>query len=658
MSYYNLYKKYKQKYLNVKLSNDMIGGVIESDKDEYLDFKIFYQKQVDRYYNTYDEVFNQYCKKCMYTPDIIHVKPNQKVYCLGDIHGDFDVLFSCLVEAGLVSEQTGKWIGGSSILIQLGDMLDGTRDQAGNTSRFQNDAQLNSGVPYEGESKIVNYLKYLHLEAIEHGGMVVTCFGNHDISRLLAKYSDNGTVAEKVYIDPLNMLPYQLRIDQYKREGLIAPSVSANQQIRTIEDQMNYNNLFTEPHYLGSLNDIGSASYLYMNTHNKKDFSYNKSLGPIDNPNEYPAGNGYHRQLLASCASKLMVKLKWDRTNGDGPLPIGILCSHGEKFHDYFVHLKYYIINSISSINQYYSITETNGINTDQIDNNHDLIIIFINSIFSFFLRKYNQKPINPDPSEDLFRKLVIRIVRMCNGADPDQGPNSFIWGRPPHNGSGIEIDQYCKKTSDSLTFFRLDPQKSSCISAHSGPLGTGIIPINEHGVCKPTAIMYNSVHQNTAIMTDVMASMAFKTNSDIENRGNPQLVKIFLVNYHSALRYPDPMLKFELITSTDSSFDIDNDDYKPIDISEKYRTHNISKPSLSDKIVNIPIDKLETDQIPDSTSFVGFPYDPDSDSDLNSVYEVHSNRNLISVGEDLDQLQQINIPEVESQDEQAVDLI
>ena len=80
-----------------------------------------------------------------------------------------------LVEAGLVSEQTGKWISGSSILIQLGDMLDGTRDQTGNTSRFQNDAQLNSGVPYEGESKIVNYLKYLHLEAIEHGGMVVTC---------------------------------------------------------------------------------------------------------------------------------------------------------------------------------------------------------------------------------------------------------------------------------------------------------------------------------------------------------------------------------------------------------------------------------------------------------------------------------------------------
>ena len=49
MSYYNLYK-IQTKYLNVKLSNDMIGGVIESDKDEYLDFKIFYQKQVDRYY--------------------------------------------------------------------------------------------------------------------------------------------------------------------------------------------------------------------------------------------------------------------------------------------------------------------------------------------------------------------------------------------------------------------------------------------------------------------------------------------------------------------------------------------------------------------------------------------------------------------------------
>lgn len=652
MSYYKLYKKYKQKYLNIKLNHDMIGGLGQTDKDEYLEFKSFYQKQVDRYNSNYSDMFDQYSKKCVYTPDIIQVNPNQKVYCLGDVHGDFDVLFSNLVESGLISENTGKWIGNNSILIQLGDMLDGTREQSGNILKYQDDTQLNSGVPYQGESKIVNYLKYLHLEAIENGGMVITCLGNHDISRLLAKYSDDGTIAERSHYH-VGSPQYNARLNHYKREGLIAPSIGVNRHSLSVQDNANYEQLFNSPHYLGSLDDIGSASYLYMNRHNKSDFNNNKSLGSISNPNEYSIDNGYHRQLLASCASKLMVKLKWNTTSDRGSFPIGLLCSHGEKFNDHFLYLKYYIITNIDLINQTYGYNNNTGINTNQIDNNNDLIIIFINSIFSFFLRKYNQKAIDPDIDEDLFRKLIIKIVKLCNGSDYDQGSNSFMWGRPPNNGYDIdEIRQYCKKTADTLSFFRLDPNRSTCLSAHSGPLGTGIIPINESGVCKPVTNVHDRIHPNTAIMTDVMASQAFKTNAGIPNRGNPQLVKIYLTKYHST--DDDPVLKIELITSSESEYNIDTDEYTTIDIGNKYTKSNIFKQSLSDKIVNIDPNKLEADIIPDSTLFVGFTYD--SDTDINSspvsVYEVHSNRNLRTVDSvnALDQLQQEQIVDLPNQ--------
>lgn len=106
-------------------------------------------------------------------PDIIQIKENQQVWCLGDVHGDFDALYYSLYTAGLVNDE-GYWTGGNSIVVQMGDVFDGKRS---------------SDIPYPGESMMLDYLSNLDALARLSGGAVVRCIGNHDFYRLIRVYS-------------------------------------------------------------------------------------------------------------------------------------------------------------------------------------------------------------------------------------------------------------------------------------------------------------------------------------------------------------------------------------------------------------------------------------------------------------------------------------
>jgi len=45
---------------------------------------------------------------------------------VGDIHGDLQKALSCLEMAGVLAEDDGhiKWVGGDTVVVQLGDVLD------------------------------------------------------------------------------------------------------------------------------------------------------------------------------------------------------------------------------------------------------------------------------------------------------------------------------------------------------------------------------------------------------------------------------------------------------------------------------------------------------------------------------------------------------
>jgi hypothetical protein len=48
---------------------------------------------------------------------------SQRIVAVGDIHGDFESFVSILYETGIINQQN-QWIGGRTILVQTGDLLD------------------------------------------------------------------------------------------------------------------------------------------------------------------------------------------------------------------------------------------------------------------------------------------------------------------------------------------------------------------------------------------------------------------------------------------------------------------------------------------------------------------------------------------------------
>lgn len=81
----------------------------------------------------------------------------QPVVAVGDLHGDYDAYVTILRNAGLIDAK-GKWSGGDTILVQLGDLPDRGPDT----------------------KKIIEHLMKLEKQAPKKGGRVHALIGNHD----------------------------------------------------------------------------------------------------------------------------------------------------------------------------------------------------------------------------------------------------------------------------------------------------------------------------------------------------------------------------------------------------------------------------------------------------------------------------------------------
>ena len=102
-------------------------------------------KDVDTFFNI--ALRNKKHKRIL-TP--IPVKNGQKVVAIGDIHADLLVLLGCLYLLGVV-DLAGNWIGGNTIVVQCGDLLD--RSGRGESVVTDNTRE---------EVDIVQYLFYLN----------------------------------------------------------------------------------------------------------------------------------------------------------------------------------------------------------------------------------------------------------------------------------------------------------------------------------------------------------------------------------------------------------------------------------------------------------------------------------------------------------------
>mgnify|MGYP002631985453 CR=1 FL=1 len=84
----------------------------------------------------------------------------RRVVAVGDLHGDLGASLLTLSNCGLISKEAPhRWTGGSTTLVQLGDLLDRGCE----------------------EPEVLELLKSLRTEARAAGGDVVTLLGNHEI---------------------------------------------------------------------------------------------------------------------------------------------------------------------------------------------------------------------------------------------------------------------------------------------------------------------------------------------------------------------------------------------------------------------------------------------------------------------------------------------
>lgn len=98
---------------------------------------------------------------------VCRIQTSERVVAVADVHGAYDRFVAILRAAGLVDGRA-RWVGGRSILVQTGDVLD-----RGPASR-----------------RVLDLLRQLERDAARAGGQVFALLGNHEVMRLVGHWND------------------------------------------------------------------------------------------------------------------------------------------------------------------------------------------------------------------------------------------------------------------------------------------------------------------------------------------------------------------------------------------------------------------------------------------------------------------------------------
>ena len=122
----------------------------------------------------------------------------ERIVAVGDLHGDFEAWHQIALKAHIIN-QRDRWAGGSTILVQTGDIVDRGPDSL----------------------KIIRQLMKLQKEAPRSGGRVVVLVGNHEAMNMTddLRYVDPGEYA--AFATPKSARLRE-RVYQDNREAIVA----------------------------------------------------------------------------------------------------------------------------------------------------------------------------------------------------------------------------------------------------------------------------------------------------------------------------------------------------------------------------------------------------------------------------------------------------
>ena len=152
----------------------------------------------------YDGTFKQHCGKNKYYDfeKMPHILPKvERIVTFGDIHGDFELAVDLLITAKVI-DNDHNWIGGKTVVVQVGDQVDRCRPKRKGDCKDKNylgDNDENSDI------KILEFFHNLNKKAKAKGGMVICLLGNHEINNVfgsMSYVSYKGIVGFKDEINP------------------------------------------------------------------------------------------------------------------------------------------------------------------------------------------------------------------------------------------------------------------------------------------------------------------------------------------------------------------------------------------------------------------------------------------------------------------------
>ena len=118
-------------------------------------------------------IYSQKCDDIKQYPSVLPAV--DRIIVIGDLHGDWEMTIKSLKIGGVIDKNL-NWIGGETIVVQVGDQIDRCRFTGISCSlpEATKDDEAN-------DLKILNYFTKLHNQAQKKGGAVYSIIGNHEL---------------------------------------------------------------------------------------------------------------------------------------------------------------------------------------------------------------------------------------------------------------------------------------------------------------------------------------------------------------------------------------------------------------------------------------------------------------------------------------------
>lgn len=160
-----------------------------------------------------------------HTPeDYIDLRENQRLVCIGDVHGDLAALQEFLETAGVYDRATDSWCGGDTIAVQCGDILDRGMEEL---ACYRLLSKLSQEAPSQ-HGKVI--LLVGNHEALNAMGLFQYAFSDHEHEQTIGKAVDSVLGAQNMWRKQYaNNQP--ARWASYEPGGLLAHSLLRNMKV-------------------------------------------------------------------------------------------------------------------------------------------------------------------------------------------------------------------------------------------------------------------------------------------------------------------------------------------------------------------------------------------------------------------------------------------